>query len=510
MKTLTATRIAASATTIAACTAASATPSSHQALSRVDLSWTTTTASLANLAISIPRGGDKSPKDDGDNDKSKNKEDDKKKSKPRSKKKRPRHSKSKPSSQQEEEEESSFPSNPIVEGILEHDDYYDVLGVDKGADDTQIQKAYRRRAVQIHPDKTGGDRRAFDKVAEAYHVLSDSTKRQLYDQYGKEGVENGGATGGGRRGGMGSYGDVFRMFQQQQQQQQQRSRYRQNHTVRYQLQVTLEDLYKGKTQTVAVTSPTAGTESQQKRVDVHIPKGSLSGQSILMSGEMDFHRGDTPGDLIFVLTQLPHATFTRKGHDLAMELVISLEQAVCGIEHQSITHLDGSEIVVRSAQEDLDSILRVIQTGDVQVLKGYGMPKRNERDAFGDLYIQFRVQMPKNSKDSTLTPDQRKVLGKLLRKLEGIPPSEKMDEDHEEMIHYLDKASSSDFGRASGNVVLEDDEHDHREDDGDFHPFASSSFAQGRGMFFGGSPFGGSRSPYDDDDDGSNVQCQQM
>lgn len=506
MKTLTASKIAASATTIAACAAASATSSSHQhALSRVGQGWTTTTAtaSLANLAISIPRGGDEAPEDDKDNDKdkkSKNKEDDKKKSKPRSKKKRPRHSKSKPSSQ--EDEEPSFPSNPIVEGILQHDDYYDVLGVDKGADDTQIQKAYRRRAVQIHPDKTGGDRRAFDKVAEAYHVLSDSTKRQLYDQYGKQGVENGGATGGG---GMGSYGDVFRMFQQQQHNQ--RSRYRQNHTVRYQLQVTLEDLYKGKTQSVVVASPTTGTESQQKRVDVHIPKGSISGQSILMSGEMDFHQGDTPGDLIFVLTQVPHTKFTRKGHDLAMELVISLEQAVCGVEHQSITHLDGSEIVVRSAWEDQD-VPGVIQTGDVQVLKGYGMPKRNERDAFGDLYIQYRVQMPKNSKDSTLTPDQRKVLGKLLRKLEGLPPSEKKKhEDHEKTSHYLDKALPSDFGRASGNVLLEDDEHD-REDDGDFHPF-SSSFAQGRGMFFGGAnPFGG-RSPHDDED-GSNVQCQQM
>jgi DnaJ-class molecular chaperone len=502
MKTLTATKIAASATTIAACTAASATPSSHKALSRVGLGWTTTTtatASLANLAISIPRGGDKAPKDD-DNDydkKSKNKEHDKKKSKPRSKKKRPRHSKSKP------EAETSFPSNPIVEGILQHDDYYDVLGVDKGADDIQIQKAYRRRAVQIHPDKTGGDRRAFDKVAEAYHVLSDSTKRQLYDQYGKQGVEHGGAPGG-VGGGMGSYSDVFRMFQQQQQQQQ-RSRYRQNHTVRYQLQVTLEDLYKGKTQSVVVTSPTAGTESLQKRVDVHIPKGSISGQSILMSGEMDFHQGDTPGDLIFVLTQVPHSKFTRKGHDLAMELLISLEQAVCGVE-QSITHLDGSEIGVRSAREDQD-IPRVIQTGDVQVLKGYGMPKRNERDAVGDLYIQYRVQMPKNSKYSTLTPDQRKVLGKLLRKLEGIPPSEKKEEEHEKSMHYLDKASSSDFGRASGNVAVEDDEHD-REDDGNFHPFASS-FAQGRGMFFGGaSPFGG-RSPQDDED-GSDVQCQQM
>jgi DnaJ-class molecular chaperone len=502
MKTLTATKIAASASTIAACTAASATPSSHHALSRVDLGWTTTTASLANLAIYIPRGGAKAPKD-GDNDKSKNKEDNKKKSKPRSKKKRPRQSKSKPSSSQEEEG-ASFPSNPIVEEILEHDDYYDVLGVDKGADDTQIQKGYRRRAVQIHPDKTGGDRRAFDKVAEAYHVLSDSTKRQLYDRYGKQGVEHGGATGGG----MGSYGDVFRMFQQQQQQQ--RSRYRQNHTVRYQLQVTLDDLYKGKTQSVVVTSPTTGAESQQKRVDVHIPKGSMSGQSILMSGEMDFHQGDTPGDLIFVLTQVPHSKFTRKGHDLAMELIISLEQAVCGVEDQSITHLDGTEIAVNSAQEDQDSFPRVIQTGDVQVLKGYGMPKRNERDVFGDLYIQYRVKMPKNSKDSTLTPDQRKVLGKLLRKLEGIPPPEKKHDDQEKTILYLDKASSSDFGRASGNVVLEDDEHDHKEDDGGFHPFASSSFAQGRSMFFGGaSPFGGSRSPYDDED-GSNVQCQQM
>eukprot|EP00980_Cylindrotheca_fusiformis_P028110 scaffold22581_cov123-Cylindrotheca_fusiformis.AAC.7 len=385
--------------------------------------------------------------------------------------------------------------NKIVEEIIQQDDFYRILGVSRTASQVEIKKAYRRRALSVHPDKTGGDRRAFDKVSESYDILSDETKRKVYDRYGKDGVENGGSA-------PSSFQDVFQsMFQQQSY-----GRGRQNYTMRYQLEVTLEDLYNGVTQEVVVTSP--NERKRQKNVQVHIPKGSIQGQPIVLSGEMDF-ANDTPGDLVFVVSQTPHPVFTRKGHDLAMELTISLEEAICGLQRE-IRHLDGTSIWVESARNSEKPTL--IQTGEVQVLKGRGMPKRNNTGDHGDLYIQFRVLMPE-SKNSYLSEEEYTELRRLLSKLQG--GSSKKKPSQEDTVHHLQAASTRDFGRASGQVHLEEDEHLHARES---HPFASQFFPQGAGRsafyfggnfgnsFSGGHPFGGDGHGNDD----GNIECNQM
>jgi len=87
-------------------------------------------------------------------------------------------------------------------------DYYEILGIQKGASEDEIKKAYRKAAVQYHPDKEGGDEAKFKEVSEAYEVLKDSSKRQRYDQFGHAGV--GGNSGGGPTGnpyeGFGGFG----------------------------------------------------------------------------------------------------------------------------------------------------------------------------------------------------------------------------------------------------------------------------------------------------------------
>ncbi|GAA3522109.1 molecular chaperone DnaJ [Aquimarina addita] len=95
------------------------------------------------------------------------------------------------------------------------EDFYEILGVNKNATETEIKKAYRKKAIEYHPDKNPGDTTAeekFKKAAEAYEVLSDPTKKSQYDQYGHQAFEGGGFGGGGFGGGGMNMDDIFSQF----------------------------------------------------------------------------------------------------------------------------------------------------------------------------------------------------------------------------------------------------------------------------------------------------------
>src|SRR5690606_21006476 len=94
-------------------------------------------------------------------------------------------------------------------------DYYEVLGVSKGASADEIKKAYRKLALKYHPDKNPGDKEAeekFKEAAEAYEVLSDANKKARYDQFGHAGMGGAGGFGGGGFGGGMSMEDIFSQF----------------------------------------------------------------------------------------------------------------------------------------------------------------------------------------------------------------------------------------------------------------------------------------------------------
>lgn len=441
------------------------------------------------------------------------------------------------SAEQSAPESPSKSSTPDhITSVLESSCLYEILGLDASQKSSitaiQIKKAYRKRAVQTHPDKNNGDRRAFDKVSEAHDILLDENKKKIYDKYGIDVVRDPDLAARASMGGLGSSlqeqlfksffgvsssatGSFSRMSQQ----------FRaKNHNLKYELEVSLEEMYRG----ISDKQITVSTPNGPKTVKVDIPSGVVSGSSIVLSGVLDNVQNATPGDIIFIVRQKQHNIFTRRGHDLAMELRITLSEALCGFQ-RDIRHLDGQTVGISSpcemsmhSEEDSESPA-MICTGDVHVLKGFGMPKTrlnsfdhaDRTDMFGDLYIQYTVIMPNENKRNNidvLTNDERKTLGELLDKLHGV--SHKKNETSTTEIIRLRKALASDFGRASGTA---EPHHDGGDDDhfpseqshsfGDQGGYQHFSFSQGDARHF----FSRGYSPFSRFHENSEeVQCQQM
>lgn len=328
---------------------------------------------------------------------------------------------------------------------VDNEGYYNSLGLEKTATDAEIKKAYRKLAVKHHPDK-GGDEEKFKEISLAYEVLSDSEKRKLYDQYGKEGLEEGG--GGGQ-----SAEDVFSMFFGGGRGRGSRGPQK-GEDISHTIKVSLEDMYNGKTCKLAInrdkncnecdgtggkngaTEKTCSdcngrgvkvqlrqvgpgmvqqvqsacqqcrqsgkffapgdkcTECKGKKVkkerkvlEVHIDKGMRQGEKIKFTGEADEGPGIIPGDVVFTLQEREHETFKRKGADLVTTLDISLAEALCGFT-RTITHLDGRVLRIDSEPG------KVIKPESVQNIQGEGMPHLGSPFTKGRLFVHFRVTFP--------------------------------------------------------------------------------------------------------------------
>lgn len=347
-------------------------------------------------------------------------------------------------------------------------DYYEILGVSKTAGDPELKSAFRKLAMQCHPDRHPGDKEAeakFKELNEAYQVLSDEQKRAAYDRYGHQAFENGGGQQGPEFSDFMS--DIFDSFFGDARRGGPRGANGRERgaDLRYNLEIGLEDAYAGKNASIRVptsvscevcsgtgakpgsksrqcptcgghgrvranqgffsverTCPTcggrgeiiddpckncqgAGRVTRERTLSVNIPAGVEDGTRIRLAGEGEAGlRGGPAGDLYIFLSIKPHAIFQRDGADLFCRVPLGLTSAALGGEIEVPT-LTGEQARVK--------IPEGTQTGKQFRLKGKGMSILRSRE-MGDLYIQVLIETPQK-----LTARQRELLLEFERESSG-------------------------------------------------------------------------------------------
>jgi curved DNA-binding protein len=268
-------------------------------------------------------------------------------------------------------------------------DYYEVLGVAKGASDDEIKKAHRQLARKYHPDRNPGDKQAessFKEVQDAYEVLSDKTKRAQYDQYGFAGPGAGGFPGGTtfNWGGAGpggfsnvdpsQFADILRQFGfdadnigaprgRSRGSRRRAAAAPPPHAVP---EVTVPFL----------TAALGGAISLQvdgRQIDLKVPAGVADGQPMRLAGQ-----GPDGEDLYIKIRVEPHSYFRREGNNIVLEVPLSVPEAVLGTT-VDVPTLDGTRLGVK--------VPPGTSSGARLRLRGRGIKG-------GDQYIEIKVQVP--------------------------------------------------------------------------------------------------------------------
>ncbi len=298
------------------------------------------------------------------------------------------------------------------------EDYYQLLGVEKGASEGEIKKAYRKLAMKYHPDHTKGDKAAeekFKRISEAYAVLSDKEKRKEYDTFGAEGFRQrfsqedifrgfefgdvfrefgfGGDifSGRGRGGGMRFNFGGGSPFGSQAGQQQARMK---GSDLVYELPLTLKEVANGTSKTVSLQH-----QGYSEKVTVKIPKGLISGKKLRLAGKgSPSPLGGPPGDLFIQAKVLNDPLYRAEKYDLHMNQELKLSEAVLGTRI-SVPTLDDKQLSLK--------IPPGTKPGTKMRMSGHGLPhmKGNKK---GDLYVKIQIKLPRQ-----LTDEQKKLIEKL-------------------------------------------------------------------------------------------------
>lgn len=296
-------------------------------------------------------------------------------------------------------------------------DYYEVLGVSRGASEKEIRDAYRRLARKFHPDlqpaesKKNAAEEKFKEINEAYEVLGDSEKRKKYDQLGpgwKEGMDFSPPPGGGFRrewtwkGGeefSGGFSDFFEALfggrrgpfsgGQAPWMKEERRGFGQGSDLEAELELSLEDITRRGTRRVSLMAHDQFGKVRPKALDVALPRGLRAGDRIRLKGQGATHglSGRT-GDLYLKIRLKPHPLYTfveGSPNDLQIDLPILPWEAVLGTD-VAVPTLEGS-VSMRIPPGS--------QAGQRLRLRGKGLPRRD--GASGDQYVRLMIVTPKSA-----------------------------------------------------------------------------------------------------------------
>ncbi len=325
--------------------------------------------------------------------------------------------------------------------------FYKTLGVSKSATDDEIKKSYRKLAMQYHPDKNPGNKKAeekFKEISEAYEVLSDPQKRKNYDQFGSadgnpfaggnpfggggfgrsssEGF-GGGRARGGSSGGGDPFADIFSDFfggggggpfgtggfstgsagGGRSRQQQTRGS-----DLRYTLSVSLEEVYSG-TEKVISFMRQVGPKEEAAKLSVTVPAGVKEGQRLKLSGEGDKPSGVTAGDLYVIIDIQDHLLFKREENDVLLDLPVNYPDAILGAEMEIPTLAGKAQIKVPAGTH----------SGQVLRLKNKGFPKLGvggSSNGSGDMLVRLIVDTPLK-----VNSRQKEIIEELQRYNEETP-----------------------------------------------------------------------------------------
>ncbi|KAM0009213.1 putative DnaJ domain, Chaperone J-domain superfamily [Helianthus debilis subsp. tardiflorus] len=292
-------------------------------------------------------------------------------------------------------------------------DYYNILKVSRSVSDEDLKKSYKKLAMKWHPDKNINNKLAeskFKQISEAYDVLSDVKKRQIYDMYGEEGVKSG------------LYDELSMMkpgsgsgfrFDVEEEEEEEEEMFaadeffyvRKAETVESKLSCSLEELYKGSKRKMQISRVVLDHSGKPVTVEeilpIQIKPGWKKGTKITFPEKGNQEAGAAPGDLIFVVDEKPHNTFKRDGNDLVFTKRITLLEALTG-KTIRVTTLDGRNLVV--------PITDVIKPAHEEVVPNEGMPISKEPGKKGNLRIKIDIKFPSRL-SSEQKSDLKRVLG---------------------------------------------------------------------------------------------------